>query len=457
LTQSYKICPICRTLSHPNAAICSTCGATLSDIPSTQDGIRQKAEKPTYDNRYGEADLFEGHLSRKPEMLVTGGMVVLAVLICAGVLVFAVPRVSDYFASVRGERSGTINPSVFTPVPTRGGAISVTVEMSTDTPRPTRLFSTVTPAPPTSTATPTQGPCTVQVQPGDDLMTLAFNCGHRSLDIIPIILEMNGLDAPESLQAGEVLEIPWPTPTLGPAAAPPEETEAAGSDGVAMADDGSTLAPAEEALQASHAMATETLQPGVTWHQVQPNENIVVIAFEYGADVEILAQLNPEVTFSQCDFGNPAGGPNCMVQIYAGQLLRVPAPTPVPTLSPTPSGSETATPTATPTFNAPSLVSPDHRSLFERDQLITLRWVGTGRLGRGQAYRVQVEDQTAGVVWTADTQEIFLIVPEAWQGQDAQRHDYQWSVSVISTDHPDNPTFTTEARLFSWQGRGVIS
>ena len=125
----------------------------------------------------------------------------------------------------------------------------------------------------------------------------------------------------------------------------------------------------------------------------------------------MLSQLNPEVTFSQCDYGNPAGGPECTVLIYAGQQIRVPAPTPTPTLSPTLSGSETATPTLTATFNAPSALSPADRALFMKNEFITLRWVASGTLSEGQTYRVRVEDMTAGKVYSADTTDLVFHSP----------------------------------------------
>lgn len=459
MSQSYKICPICRTPAHPNAAVCSTCGATLSDVGlDTGAAVRQTDKSPTYDHRYGEADLSESQLSRKPEVVLLSVMLALSVLVCIGAVAFVVPRVSELADSIRGggrSTTRTMSTSV-SPAPTMGGA-GGNLAPATNTQRPTLVFATVTPAPPTATATPTQGPCEVEVKAGDTLLSVAYSCGHVSTEIVPVILETNDLPAPEALQVGQVLIIPWPTPTQDPALVPTEEVAPEEDEAAFVDDDGSTQSPAERALVASHSMATETLQPGVTWHQVVANENIMSIAFQYGANIEILSQLNPEVTFSQCDFGSPSGGPNCIVNIYVGQLLRVPAPTPTPTIPPTPSGSETPTPPPSPTFNAPGLVSPDNRTLFERHELITLRWVGTGTLGPGQVYRVTVEDVTIGAVYTADTQDIFLIVPEAWQGQDGRRHDYQWSVSIIDAANPDQSFYTTDTRLFSWQGYGAAT
>jgi hypothetical protein len=199
---------------------------------------------------------------------------------------------------------------------------------------------------------------------------------------------------------------------------------------------------------------TETLLPGITWHEVQPDENILIIAYNYGADLKVLSELNPEITFSQCDFGSGSGGPNCIVQLYIGQQIRVPAPTPTPTLSVTPSGSETPTPSATPTFNAPSPLNPTDRAFFRKDEIITLRWVTSGSLGPGQSYLVRAEDQTANITYTATTRELYFIVPEEWHIQDGTRHDFVWTISVIDDNNPDNPYFITQPRLFTWQGQG---
>jgi len=293
------------------------------------------------------------------------------------------------------------------------------------------------------------------VAEGDDLYALVSRCGHLHYeDIINQVVEINGLDDPSRIQIGQTLEIPWPTPTVDPNMVSTEEVsdteavslEVASAENVGMSDEAvfAGLSPAP----------TPTLQPGVMWHRVLKDENIIVIAYQYGANVEILSQLNPEIPFAQCDFSLDTGGEACTVFLAEGQLVRVPAPTPTPTLSPTPSGSETPTPTATPTFNAPSALSPDERQTFRRDELVTLRWVATGTLATGQAYRVEVTDQTTGSYYTANTQELFFIIPEGWQGQDMRRHEFLWRVSVIQTGDPNNPIYTTEARTFRWEGRG---
>ncbi|MBZ0301962.1 MAG: LysM peptidoglycan-binding domain-containing protein [Anaerolineae bacterium] len=371
------------------------------------------------------------------------GMLVLAAVLCAGVGLLSVTRLVSFF--------GNSPDSIVSQTPSDAAADEVT--LVTNTPRPTLFLPTVTAdAPPTRTLTPspapteTPGPCMQKVQPGDSLIALVSRCGHRDLDVIDLVLEINHLDAPDVIQVGQTIEIPWPTATPNPdeeATATPQEATGSNPLVALVPEDGNTVVV--------FSQPTPTLQPGVAWHQVAQGENIISIAFNYGADLKILSELNPEVTFSQCDFGKFSGGPSCLVNIFEGQQIRVPAPTPTPTLSPTPSGSETPTPSATPTFNAPSSLSPGDRALFQRGELITLRWVASGSLGAGQVYRVSVEDVTSNRRYFEDTTDLFLIVPEAWQGRDSRRHEYQWTVSVIDSDNPGNPYFSTEPRIFVWE------
>ncbi len=450
MSEPFKICPICGTPAHRNAAICSTCGATLTNVEVHEDGGPRERKRQTYDPRYGEADLFEGELRRRGQTFFLGIVLTLSLIAC-GVLVFVLgPRI---YNAVRGQY-GSSSTATNTAVPTAD--LRNVLPLDTNTPRPTLNLATVTPAPPTWTPSPTQGPCERKVKPGDDLISLAVSCGHHSLDVVDLIVTLNALSGPDSIQVGQTIQIPWPTPTVDPNTVPTEQVAAMGVD-TNTPDPNRTAAPAEIALENSNAIATQTLQPGVQYHRVQAGENIMQIAFEYGANIEILSQLNPEITFSQCDFGSPSGGPSCIVTVYQGQMVRVPAPTPTPTIQPTSNGSETPTPTATPQFNAPVLRDPGNRALFRKDQIITLRWVTTGTLGQDQLYRVRAQDATTGQVYTADTSDIFLIIPANWQATDTKRHDYTWSVSVINKSEPDKPKFTTETRIFTWEGRGANS
>jgi len=432
--------------------ICPTCGTTLTDVNVVSNEPQaQKASTSTarYDYRYGETDLYEGALHRRREMFVFGGMMALAAVVCIGAIALLALRF------LGADILPTIAETTDTPTPAAtvgGGELTfftpTAVSIQTNTARPAPNLITVTPAPPTATPSPTPAPCIRQVAAGDSLLGLALSCGHRDLDVIDLIVATNELSAPEAIQVGQELIIPWPTPTLDPSQpTPPPASEDTGADGGGGGSNGS--ASAQEAL----AFPTETLQPGVAWHTVIKDETMLSIAVQYGANAEILSQLNPEVEFSQCDFGMDSGGPRCIVTLIEGQQIRVPAPTPTPTIPPTPSGSETPTPTPTPTFNAPSSLSPGDRALFQQDELVTLRWVTTGTLGPTEVYRIRARDLTLGVDHTDDTRELFYVVPVEWQGTDGRRHEFSWSVSVIDLDAPETPIFTTETRIFIWESR----
>lgn len=436
----HKICPICGTAAHERALECDVCGASLQNVEVVDRYPDTRQSRPgAYDFRHGETDLVEGSLRWRGGSYILGGIIALAVAACGGLVIFSASRFLNM-----------VNPPpTVTPVITvENEVISVT-----DTPSPTLFLPTVTAdAPPTRTITPspapteTPGPCMQEVMAGDSLIALISRCGHRDLDVIPEVLEMNNLSAPEVIQVGQTLSIPWPTPTVDPNSLPTATTEGEGEAVAAVSF------VTDSAGEIVYIPPTAMLQPGVAWHRVVKDENIIVIAVEYGANIKILSELNPEVSFSQCDFGEFTGGPSCVVTLYEGQQIRVPAPTPTPTLSPTPSGSETPTPSPTPTFNAPSAMSPGDRALFRRGELVTLRWVASGTLTEGQVYRVKVQDITTKTDYVADTTELFFIVPEAWQGRDSRRHEYAWTVSVIDSDNPDNPYFSTAPRVFVWEG-----
>ncbi|MCC6613544.1 MAG: LysM peptidoglycan-binding domain-containing protein [Anaerolineae bacterium] len=455
MSQVYKTCPICGATAHHNAVICPTCGTTLTDVnvvtnePQAKKGSSSAAR---YDYRYGETDLYEGSLRRRGEMFIFGGMMALAAVICIGAVVLLALRFLG--ADILPTTAQTTDTP--TPVATIGG-VSVdfvtrtALPIQTNTARPLPSLITVTPAPPTAPPTSTPAPCIRQVAAGDSLLGLALSCGHRDLDVIDLIVATNQLSAPEAIQVGQELIIPWPTPTLDPSQpTPPPDSGNTSTDG---GGGGASDTGASAGDTAAIAFATETLQPGVAWHTVIKDETMLSIAVQYGANAEILSQLNPEVEFSQCDFGMDSGGPRCIVTLIEGQQIRVPAPTPTPTIPPTPSGSETPTPTATPTFNAPASLSPGDRALFQQDELVTLRWVTTGTLGPNEVYRIQARDTTLGVDHTDDTHELFYVVPVEWQGTDGRRHEFAWSVSVINLDAPDTPIFTTETRTFIWESR----
>lgn len=444
---SFKICPICGTRAHRSAAVCATCGASLADVAETTARAARSVQSPDTDRRFGEIDLLEGEVRRRGSVLFIASTAIFILILAA----LAVPLI----ASIAASRAPTATPAPVVPTAT------IPIVLESNTPAPSPVMATVTPPPPPPTSTPTPSPCTRVVQPGDDLISIIFNCGHRSLDVMPLVLDMNNIAAPELIQQGQEIIVPLPTPTPDPnAAAGSAGTDSVGVE-VAVAntvEGGTETENTGPTLTPTLLIApTETLLPGVGYHLVQPNESMVSIAFQYHTNAETLSQLNPEIAFSQCDFGLDTGGERCTVLIVAGQQLRVPVPTPTPSLTPTLTGSETPTPSATPTFNAPSLISPPNRVFFLHNELITLRWVGTGVLADDEAYLVVIEDLTTGNTFRDQTRELFFIVPDSWQGTDPIAHDYRWSIGVIRIAEPDTPRFVTDPRLFTWQGRSETS
>ncbi|GAB4510232.1 MAG: hypothetical protein OHK0046_06680 [Anaerolineae bacterium] len=441
MSEAYKICPICRASNHRSAAICHNCGASLHQV----EAVTAQSPRPTptnldYDFRYGEADLYESDLNRIGRRYLTAIFTLLVAVMLGGLLL-------------------AFSPSFFPEL------LSSSAPLPTDTPtlRPTLAFPTVTLGPPTLTATNTQEPsptptqtftpepCIRSVQANDTLYGLANSCGHLSFDVLNLIVELNdSLDTVDTpLQIGQQIIIPWPTTTPDPNAVATQ----APTDSAALGEEGQTEVSAFDENFDPLFVPTATLRPDVMIHTVLPDENIISIAFLYGANVEILSQLNPEITFSQCDFGVATGGPRCTVQIFQGQQIRVPAPTPTPTLPPTLTGSETPSPTPTATFNAPVLQSPSDRANFLRDQIITLRWSPTGTLNPSQTYLVWVEDLTAGIVYTAETLDTSFIIPAEWQGTAEPRHEFAWMISIIDAGQPENTYFTTSTLTFTWEGR----
>ncbi len=429
----------------PHARFCNNCGAALV-APELQPQTTTPPQ--TFRSRFGESDLMESELRWRSGPVIVSGLLVLLVALCGGATLFAMNVVSPGAPNEPDPAVEMIQQQV---IPAENATLT------TNTPRPTVPFATVTNAPPTVTPTPTEGPCLITVQSGATLYGILALCGHRDFDVLDEVLEINDLADGTSLQLGDVIEVPRPTPTLDPNA-----TEEAGDDSDGAVEGEASgggfasilLAEGVEDLPTFTPSPSPTLPPGVMWHLIEPNQDITTIAYLYSSGVEVLSQLNPEIDFAQCDFGEFTGGPDCTVFLRAGQQMRVPAPTPTPTLEPSPSGSETATPTATATFNAPILTSPGSGALFRRDELVTLRWAGTGTLGEDEVYRVEIRNLTVDVEYTQDVRDPLFILPSDWQQLDGRRHEYRWRILIIDRSNPTEPKFQTPFRTFTWEATG---
>jgi LysM repeat protein len=294
---------------------------------------------------------------------------------------------------------------------------------------------TDTPGTPTDTATPTPtpGPYEHVIQSGDTLYYIIQLYGYTTLDVVDDVVAMNGLSSADDLPGvGSVLLIPRQTATPTP-------------EGMAATSD----------ARATFGVNVEGLPNyPVDCHVVEEGETMVEIALEYNMTLEQLAQINPDISFSGCDFDVPSGGSNCNPFITVGQCVNVFLPTATPTLSPTPSGLETAT--STPTFIAPIGSYPPEGALVPGG-LLRLQWVSVGVLQADEYYWIQVIDVTADVGFDPlITRATSILLPEAMIPTDGQTHTFQWMISVARQNEQGAfriVSGTATARTFQWQSR----
>lgn len=361
-----------------------------------------------------------------------------------------------FLASQWTDSGGSLGKTTPTAPPTSTPRTLTPVITATPTVNIMMALPTVTPMPPSATPTPTVTPCYQTAQQGDTVLGMAYRCGHRGMAVVDIILEINGMDSPEELQLGQTLEIPWPTPTPGPETPTAEAVAETGADGPALTPTLRLNQFGTPDTLAKYDNIEPTLRPGHAWHIVSEGETILSIAYQYGTDIEVLSQINPEIPFLQCDYGDPTGGPNCTVLLSIGQRVRVPVPLPSPTPTLTPAGTLTPTPSATPTINAPYPLSPEDGARFAADQLVTLRWGSTGTLARRERYIVHVRDLDTGQEYTAPVAELSYILPGGWQPADGKRHTFEWWVTVGTLDEQGTVTserMATTPRRFTWDSR----
>lgn len=470
-----QLCTICGSIQPLSARRCGICGAVLSGqpaaklpIPARDPGPAGRSRTPHYDPAAGDDDLYAGgELVGRIRRLALLGMVILALAVGGGLVLLLDPFGGDKDPGIQAEpiaSQPTAPPTATLRGDTAGGTVEVDgSRFNTPTPPVTvdvvLNFPTVTPAPPTPTDSPTPGPCMQTAQSGDTIYAMASRCGHRDLSIVDIILELNDMTSPEELQIGQELEIPWPTPTPGgptseaDGAAPAESSDIAGPGDTPEIELNGNGTPNN---LATYEAIEPTLRPGLAWHTVQAGEDILLIAQEYGTDLETLSKINPEVPFLQCDYSSPSGGELCSVIIGIGQQIRVPVPLPTATWTPSPSGSLTPTATATTVFNAPYLVSPADEAHFNADQMVTVRWGGTGSLGPDERYVVHVRDLDTGTDYVATVAETAYILPGGWQPADRRTHEFEWFVSVGTVDAQNqisNENHPAAPRTFEWDSR----
>ena len=434
MTETHKICPICDARNHRNAVLCATCGTTIFQVASIDDADDSEARAASYDFRFGETDLAEASLTG-------GGRVLSALLIALLLTLSGALAIALYLRNQMAD-----DPPIIAQLPTTSPTRMMAPSITPGTPTATFTISPVPSSTPSETPTP--APCARTVAEGDSLGAIILRCGHGSLAILPTVMALNDIVDETRIQIGQVIAVPLPSPTADPdSTRTPEDT--------AAADNGDEQLT-RLAFDPFAPTLTPTLLPGLMWYRVNADEDMIYVAAIHDINIKTLADLNPEIEFSLCDFGEVYGGPECTVQLFVNQQIRVPAPTPTATAIVTAPGSLTPVATATPTFNAPVAQSPADEAFFSPQEQVTLRWVGTGALAIGEVYRIDLTNIDSGLRFTADTRELYFIIPAAWQSTTPGSHRYSWQVSVTHSD-TGLSTYRSETRTFVWQGLGQVN
>ena len=348
-----------------------------------------------------------------------GWLVVTAFAFLAGCAVPEVPATQQIVELPTASPTATVTP------PPTATASATPPELALITPA-----STPTPVTPsaTPTITNTPGPFEHVIQPNDQLIAIVQQYGHYDLAVLDAVVTLNPsvTNADRLPPPGSVILIPRPTalPT------PP----------------GGELTATVVAL--NPPSATPALLTMI--HTVEEGQTVIGIALQYNTTMAILAELNPQLYWFNCDFTVASGGENCSPQLSIGDELTVPMPTPTPTLSPTPSGSET--PTLTPTPGPVGLLWPASGAIIQGGPL-TLQWVSVGALEADRLYQVTVTDYTTGTTYTEFVRANALTLPANLQPVDDVIHDIAWQVEVVQVGN-DNVAFRVGApgspRSFQW-------
>lgn len=344
-----------------------------------------------------------------------------------------------------GLPSGEVTPTIEKLLPTETSVPTITL-----TPSPTVTAAevvqvptnTLTPtlAPPTETPLPTAtlGPYEHTVAKGDSLITIVQQYGYTDLrtapgSIIDQIVQINDniISADILPPPGSIILIPRQTATPTP-------------------ENPATLVSMNATNTASAPNVVISANAGTFEYTVQENDTIIQIAAENSLTLEQIWVLNPELNFFGCNFEIPSGGPDCIVSLRVGQIIKLPAPTPTPTLSPTPSGNETLTPT--PTRSAPMLVYPPDGAVAQPG-VFSLRWVSVGILEPQEFYLVEVTDHTLGaVVFRTVTKDTSVMLPESIIPNSEQPHDFTWKV-WIATPNPEGVYLPSGGTSMEWRFR----
>ena len=372
-----KVCPTCGTRLSENATRCLVCGTEFNTRPESK--TAKKIEKSV-------------QASRMPEITLS---LPAAVGILAVVIVVAAALV---FFSLRASAPEGTFDAVETPTPTQTPTASL---------------------PPTATLPATDIP-TATLQPPFDYTVAAGDnsCSQIAYTFgisVQSIIITNNLPSSCPISVGQKLKIPYPTPTIPPAAT-------------------NTSLPVDATKQACETVPIT----------VQDGDTLSTIAANYAVAPDAIKSFNGKTTDN----------------VFIGENLLVPLCMRAATPGPTP------TATIPPPYPAPNLLLPADGAAFTlANDVVTLQWASVGILRDGEAYQITVEDVTSDQTrrltdFVADTK---YIVPTSYRPNDNVAHILRWWITPVrqaGTDDQGQPIWTTsgtisEKRVFSWVGVAV--
>lgn len=371
-----KICPTCGTRLSENATRCLVCGAEFNAKPEPK--AAKKVEKSV-------------QASRMPVVTLS---LPAAVGILAVVIVVAAAIV---FLSLRATLpEGTLDAAV-TPTPSE---------------TPTATLPATATIPPTDVPTATlQPPFDYTVGAGEYCSTIAYNFGVS----IQSIIITNNLPSTCPLSQGQVIKVPYPTPTIAPAAT-------------------NTPLPVDATKQSCETVPIT----------VQDGDTLSTIAANYAVPPEAIKEFNGKTTDN----------------VFIGESLLIPLCKRAATPGPTP------TATIPPPYPAPNLLLPADGAAFTlANDVVTLQWASVGTLRDGEAYQITVEDITSSqsrrlTDYVTDTK---YIVPTSYRPKDNVAHVLRWWITPVrqaGTDDQGQPIWAasgavSDKRVFTWVGIAV--
>ena len=269
---------------------------------------------------------------------------------------------------------------------------------------------------PTETLIPSPIPSFTAIPPFDYTVAAGDNCGSIAFTFgvsVQSIIILNNLPAScNNLYVGQVLKVPYPTPTAAPL---PTETPMAGT---------------QTALACERVIVT-----------VQENDSLSSIALNYAVPIQAIKDYNGLSTDN----------------VFIGQSLTIPLCARAATAGPTP------TATIPPPYPAPNLLLPADGAAFTlANDVVTLQWASVGTLREDEAYQVTVEDVTGSqgrriTDYVTDTK---YIIPTSFRPKDNVAHVLRWWVAPVrrtGNDEQGQPIYVSagavsEKRVFTWTG-----